>query len=266
VRCPRCGRGFVAGDAGRRAAEGEEEEELGAEYVHGYQVGAREEALARGPGLALELCGWITLGLFGLAYLFVAAAATADGNADAGGLLCFGCRAGVFVLPYSLAVALGGRHMRRLSSRGWAMAAIPICFGVIHGALGVWALVTLEKPLVRRAFDLPDRNRRRWSDGRSRSGSPASRRSPQSRLTSAAAGWSIWCWARSKLPCLASRRFSPAVFCVSKFKRRPGKTRPLAGHVALVTMNSYRMAVPALSAERRRTSECRARRTVPGQH
>lgn len=174
VRCPHCGREFVPGDRGRgRDERDEQEEEFGDEYVYGHQGGAREEALGivGGPGLALELAGWATFALTAVGVLIALVGAMGDQNGDAEGLICVGCCAGVFLLPYSLVVALGGRHMRHLTGRGWAMTAavlsvlaIPLtgCFGVIHGALGVWALVALEKPVVRRAFGVPDRNRRRW--------------------------------------------------------------------------------------------------------
>jgi hypothetical protein len=173
VRCPHCGREFVPTDPGRGRDERAEEEEFDDDYVYGYQGGAREEALAvvKGPGLALELTGWATVVLTAIGALIAVVATLSDRNADTEGMLCVGCCAAAFLLPYSLAVALGGRHMRHLTSRGWAMTAaimsvlaIPLggCLGVVHGGLGIWALVALEKPVVRRAFGMPDRNRRRW--------------------------------------------------------------------------------------------------------
>lgn len=174
VRCPHCEREFVPGDRGRgRAGREGEDEEFDDGYVYGYQGAAREEALAlvSGPGLALELCGWATFALAAVGCLILVFAAMDDPNGDAEGMLCCGCGAGVFLVPYSLVMALGGRHLRKLTSRGWALTAaimavalIPLsgCLGVVHGALGVWALVAMEKPVVRRAFGMPDRNRRRW--------------------------------------------------------------------------------------------------------
>lgn len=173
VRCPHCEREFVPGGParGRPAPEEEGEEELDDGYVYGYQGAAREEAraLVSGPGLALELCGWATFALATVGCLVLVFATMDDPNGDAEGMLCCGCVSGVFALPYSLVVALGGRHLRKLTSRGWAMTAAILaligftsCLGVVHGALGVWALVAMEKPVVRRAFGMPDRNRRRW--------------------------------------------------------------------------------------------------------
>jgi hypothetical protein len=181
VRCPHCDREFVPGKQGRpRRDEPDEEdeedeyEEERDEYVYGYQGTHREEAQAMvsGPGLAMEICGWIGVVLTALGGLLMVIGVMSDRrNADTEGLLIMGCCLGVFLLPYSLVMAIGGRHMRNLSSRGWAMTAailgvlaIPLmgCGGIIHGALGIWALVVLEKPQVRRAFGLPGRHRRQW--------------------------------------------------------------------------------------------------------
>ncbi len=169
VRCPQCGREFVPGESEPPPPEAEEAE-VDEEFVYGYQGAAREEALAlvRGPGLALEVTGWLTFALFGVGYLIVVIGAMSGGN-DVEGLLCVGCCSGIFVLPYALGIALGGRHLRRLTSRNWAMAGAVLglmgflsCLGVIHGVLGIWALLVIDKPVVRRAFDLPATNRRQW--------------------------------------------------------------------------------------------------------
>jgi hypothetical protein len=75
------------------------------------------------------------------------------------------------VVPISVVIAIGGRHMRQLSSRNWALTAAIACIamivlgcgfgGVFHAALGVWALIVLENQTVRRGFNL-DSRRDRW--------------------------------------------------------------------------------------------------------
>jgi hypothetical protein len=175
VRCPHCGREFVPSEVGRRPPPRDEpDEDDGGDYVYGYEESDRREALAlvSAPAICMEVVGWSGVVIAGALCALLVVGALSDRNGGEALLLMSGCL-GVLVIPYSLAMAVGGYHMRNLSSRGWAMAAailgvasftlISVC-GVLHTAVGVWALVTLDKPVVRRAFGMSDRRKRRWED------------------------------------------------------------------------------------------------------
>src|SRR5438128_1501666 len=71
---------------------------------------------------------------------------------------------GLAVLPYTIVMVVGGRKMRSLSSYGWAMTAsvvgiasivlfcsVCVCALVPIG-FGIWGVVTLNNPIVSRAF------------------------------------------------------------------------------------------------------------------
>jgi hypothetical protein len=203
VRCPHCGTEFVPTEVGasdrRRRPPREEpdertdrdrddrerdyrrrERDRDDEYEDDYERNerrerARERALqiVAAPALALEIVGWLgALASGGICALCVVLALEMNNgnrNANAGDegvLVVMGCCAGVLGIPYSVAMGIGARKMRDLSSRGWAMAAgiLGIAafslfgfFGVIHAGIGTWALVTLDNPVVRAAYGLPRR-------------------------------------------------------------------------------------------------------------
>ncbi|HEX4610765.1 MAG TPA: hypothetical protein VH092_21425 [Urbifossiella sp.] len=189
VRCPRCETEFVPDDrrpAGppdrppprpRRDRDGEGDEDdddyddrprRRRRRRFTREVYDRAAAEVYGPAICLELLGWLgilaTLG--GVAALVaVGAAANAPGgpknNDDAAGIIVCGICCGVFGLPYSLGLTVAGRHLRRLTSRGWATAGAVFGIGgfflvqllVFHLAAGIWVLVVINQPHVRAAFD-----------------------------------------------------------------------------------------------------------------
>lgn len=184
VRCPHCGDEFVPDEAARekppsprprRRRRDEEFEDDDYDYVP-YRTSASEEAryLVAAPAMWLEICGWLSAlaAVGGAVLLFVAAANAANnpnGNQNdepAEMFVFFGCCVGVFGIPYGVVMAIGARHMRNLSNHGWAMAGailgvasfaiFGVC-GMFQTGFGVWALVTLHKPVVREAFGLTRR-------------------------------------------------------------------------------------------------------------
>jgi hypothetical protein len=191
VRCPHCDNEFVPGAIGadrppprsRPRREEPDDRDDRDDYDDDNRDLARAEALqvVAGPGMALEIIGWLgTLAAMGICALFIVLAVEMNNNpnANAGDAVVFvfmGIFVGVLGTPYSVALAIGGRKMRDLSSRGWAMTAailgvasfsvFGIC-GVIQAGFGVWALVALDNPAVRAAYGLesrwrPRRRRRR---------------------------------------------------------------------------------------------------------
>ncbi len=144
----------------------------------------RQEAtrLAYGPGTWLEVCGWLGgLLLAGGAVLrlLVAAAQANNPNPPPGeteGMIIGGVMSGLLALPYTIVMVVGGRKMRALSSYGWAMTAsvvgiasfvlfccVCICSFVPVG-FGIWGVVTLNNPVVLRAFRRPRDYPRQWND------------------------------------------------------------------------------------------------------
>jgi hypothetical protein len=142
--------------------------------------------LVHGPGLALEICGWCSLVMAGLTFVILVLMAVAvmnnpppnrNGADDPPEVfLAIGLVSGALGVPYSLVLVVGGRKMRSLSSRGWAMAAavvattsfimvclVGVCAGVV-GGFGIWALTTLNNPAVQRAFERPPNRYRRDRD------------------------------------------------------------------------------------------------------
>jgi hypothetical protein len=194
VRCPHCGEEFVP-DAGvapaprprpRRAEPRDDDRDGDPRYGAGYPGRSRAREIVAGPATALEIAGWIGVLLSIGACLLCVALAVEAGNANRNGnnanngddedevvLLIMGGCAGVLGLPYSVAMALGARKMRDLTSRGWALTAcilavasfalFGVC-GVIQAGIGVWALVALENPAVRAAFAAGRRRYREWDD------------------------------------------------------------------------------------------------------
>ena len=184
VRCPHCDTEFVPDEVGARGERPrprrEEFEDRDDRAEDEYdrddaRESAREEALrvVAGPGTALEVIGWLgILWSLGICALCVVLAIEMNNNANVNGddefLILLGCCAGAVGVPYSLAMAIGGRKMRALSSRGWAMTAsilgvasfslFGVC-GIVQAGIGAWALVALDKPAVRAAFGLEPRRR-----------------------------------------------------------------------------------------------------------
>ena len=179
VRCPHCGGEFVPDEVGsgeRRPRRGEPDDREEDESARDEERDEREEALqiVAAPALWLEIIGWLgALVAVGTCALCVVVAieinnGNQNANDDEAALVFLGIGAGVFGVPYSVALAIGARKMRDLSSRGWAMTAsilgvaafamFGIC-GVVHAAFGAWALVALDNRAVRSAFG-PDRRRR----------------------------------------------------------------------------------------------------------
>lgn len=186
VRCPRCGTEFVPDEprpsrsadrpAGRRVRDDDDDD-------FEFDVRPRrrrrrrrfdrddfDDALADvyAPAVCLEALGW--LGMLGSVccagfVAFAGAMANQPGgpkNDDGAFMIIFGILLGVLGLPVSLVLTIGGRALRRLTSRGWAMtAAISaigafVLFGLLglpHLGAGIWAMVVMNKPHVREAFD-----------------------------------------------------------------------------------------------------------------
>ncbi len=140
----------------------------------------REEALriVGPPAMWLEIVSWLSIllaiVLFGLCMLLAVAMDNnnPNGNNDEDALVWIfaGFCTSVLLVPYSVVMAIGARKMRTLSSRGWALAAcimgigafvlFGVC-GLVQAGVGIWALVTLENPVVRDAFGVGYRRRRR---------------------------------------------------------------------------------------------------------
>ena len=199
VRCPHCDGEFVpdaVGTSDRRPRRREEPDDRprdedysrddrdGPDSRDDRREAARAEALqiVAAPALWLEIVGWLgALFALGLCALFlVLAIEFNNANRNAGDEVVFVILAfsfGVFGVPYSVAMAVGARKMRDLSSRGWAMTAgilgvaafslFGVC-GLVQAGFGAWALVSLENPAVRTAFGLRarwrPRRRREWDD------------------------------------------------------------------------------------------------------
>ncbi len=147
---------------------------------------AGAERVIAGPAQWLEICGWGTAVLtVALCLMFIALAGVMQNNPgprnrNAGDpepelFLVYSFCFGVFGLPYSVLMAIGGRKMRTLSSYGWAMTgaimgilSLPLfgLCGAVQTGIGIWAVVALNKPGVRDAFDGRRRRRSRdeWDD------------------------------------------------------------------------------------------------------
>jgi hypothetical protein len=147
---------------------------------------AGAERAVAAPAQWLEICGWGTAVLTVLlCLLFIALAGMmqnnpAPRNRNAGGpepelFLFYSFCFGIFGLPYSVLMAIGGRKMRTLSSYGWAMTgaimgimSLPLfgLCGAVQTGIGIWAVVALNKPGVRDAFGGRRRRRSRdeWDD------------------------------------------------------------------------------------------------------
>jgi hypothetical protein len=144
----------------------------GPEYGGGYGRGSRRAALSAvaGPATALQVAGGISLALSILGLVLVLAGVALPLAAGGAGpknqndriLVMFQGTAGivmrVFGVVLSILVLIGASKMKRLESRGWAMAASIIamipCAGccLLGLPFGIWSLVVLNKPQVRDSF------------------------------------------------------------------------------------------------------------------
>ena len=81
------------------------------------------------------------------------------------------------LLENSFVIAWGGRHMRNLTSYGWALTGgimcivfgvilfgLVCCSGILHIPLGIWALVAVNNRAARRGFSFDQRRRRQTWD------------------------------------------------------------------------------------------------------
>lgn len=170
VRCPRCRHEFYPD---RTAAEADDDS------PPPRRRGRRDleiddqdlAAVARDvspPGIFLELTGWLgVMGTLLAAGLLVTLGVVTDKPGQRGGedplvLVFLGACVGTLGLPYYVAVVYGARKFRHCSSRSWAMASailsiasitlFGVC-GVVSIAAGIWALVVMQRPEVRAAFD-----------------------------------------------------------------------------------------------------------------
>ncbi|MBN9522104.1 hypothetical protein J0H58_26900 [bacterium] len=188
VRCPRCDAEFVPDDRrpdlpppAPRPRRDRYEDEDDDDYDRPRRRRRRrfsradhDEAVADvyGPAIGLEILGWLgVLATLGLVAAVVAGGAAANRpgaprNNDAEVFIFLGVCMGVFGLPYSLAMTAAGRHLRRLTSRGWATAGACLgiagfvlfgLFGVFHLAVGIWVLVAINRPHVKAALDYQSR-------------------------------------------------------------------------------------------------------------
>ncbi|HYH63993.1 MAG TPA: hypothetical protein VD866_04775 [Urbifossiella sp.] len=175
VRCPRCGTEFVPEEPPQADSPHRRP------HDHGDDVGFddrprrrrrsrydREDHTAAaedvyGPGVYMEVVGWLgTLGSLLLAFLFLLVGLEPQPGQQnprpedviAAFLLC-GCF-GVLGVGVHVVMIVGGRHLRRMSSRSWAMTAAVLALltiGVLQMPAGIWALAVMNRPYVRDAFD-----------------------------------------------------------------------------------------------------------------
>jgi uncharacterized membrane protein YhaH (DUF805 family) len=174
VRCPHCATEFVPEEVARGAfdprpadpdADADDRDE------------ARERAF--GPGLCLELSGWVFGFLIEVgAFVRVVQALILINNPNQQNpneppevVLILGLTFGFLGLPYALVLIVGGRRLRDLSSRSWAVTAAATAVGsvllvyvlcvcaFVPVLFGVWGLIAVANPAVRRAFAA-----NRWRD------------------------------------------------------------------------------------------------------
>lgn len=188
VRCPHCATEFVPAAVAPAPVEHDDRRDEYDDYDRPRRrrrdperdEWEREEALhlVHGPGTWLEVCGWVGgLLLAGGAVLRIAMAGLLGNNPNAPpgeveGLIAGGVLSGLIALPYTIVLVVGGRKMRALSSYSWAMTAsvvaissfvllccILVC-ALVPVGFGIWGVVTLGNPLVRRAFETTARRAR----------------------------------------------------------------------------------------------------------
>ncbi len=176
VRCPRCRTEFVPDEdrparadavVARRDRNDEDDEEDDRPQRRRRRftraVYDRAAAEAYGPGMLLEAVGWLgSFGTAGLAFLFVVVGLAPQPGQQIqrpedviAAFLIAGC-VSVLGLGLHVPMIIGGRHLRRLSSRTWVMIAAVLALlamGLLHLPAGVWAIVVVNRPHVKAAFD-----------------------------------------------------------------------------------------------------------------
>ena len=137
-------------------------------------------SLSRARAVAGNLRLGDCAGQLGLTVLFLVMAAEIANNPNAANgdpaelFVFLGCCGGIFGVPYGIAMAIGGRAMRNLSSRGWAMAGGILGVAAFRSSAysasftPLWApgrSITLDKPAGARGLRVPpkpgERRRRR---------------------------------------------------------------------------------------------------------
>lgn len=187
VRCPHCATEFVPSEtvAGQfeedRRDRRRERDDDDDDRPRRRRDSARDEwnrrearALTHGPGVWLEICGWVGgLLLAGGAILWFMVAANGPGNnpnnpnanEEAANCILLGLMSGACAIPYAAVMIVGGRKMRSQTGYGWALAAsimglssfILTCFicvfALVPVIFGIWGLIALNNPIVADEFD-----------------------------------------------------------------------------------------------------------------
>ncbi|QDU20259.1 hypothetical protein [Urbifossiella limnaea] len=172
VRCPRCAAEFVPDEprpadafAPRRPPDDDFDDRprrrrRPRSAADDYDDAKRD---VHGPSVFLELLGWLgILASVGIAFLFAAIGmAPPPGKPNqppeaAVFALGFAGCIGVLGVGVHIPIIIGARHLRRLSSRPWAMAAAVLAVlvsSIFHLAAGIWAIIVINRLHVKNAFD-----------------------------------------------------------------------------------------------------------------
>lgn len=184
VRCPHCATEFVPSETA--AGQFEEDRRAGGSDDESDRPRRRRRDSARdewnrreardlthGPGVWLEICGWVGgLLLAGGAIFWFLVAANAPGNNNANNAneavansILLGLMSGGCAIPYAAVMIVGGRKLRTQTGYGWALAAsimglssfILTCFicvfALVPVIFGIWGLIALNNPIVADEFD-----------------------------------------------------------------------------------------------------------------
>src|SRR5262245_49792592 len=116
------------------------------------------------PATALQVVGWLLIaggilvmvcGCVGLAGEMGRGRPNRNADAEAAmGMVIFAMMALAY-LVLGMLIVMGASRMKRLESYGWGMAASILAIvsgGILGIAFGIWALVALNRPEVKRAF------------------------------------------------------------------------------------------------------------------